>query len=75
MRERKLRSLAESFARRTGLFISYILLLYKIIVQVKHNHTIRICSPRLEGQKMRGIKWLGLLKILVAESLLVNKAP
>ena len=49
MRERKLRSLAESFSRRNWLFMSCTLLLYKTHWPVKPNHTMRICSPRLEG--------------------------
>ena len=48
-RERTLRSRAESFARRNGLFMACTLLLYKTHRQVKPNRTMRICSLSLEG--------------------------
>ena len=44
MRERKLRSAAESLARMKGSVISYTITLYKTRRESKRKNTIRICS-------------------------------
>src|SRR6266436_5467381 len=53
MRERKLRSTAESLVRFRGLLIPYTYNIYKIKRKVKSKNTMRICSlsvPRLKHE-------------------------
>jgi hypothetical protein len=53
MRERKLRSTAESLDRLRGSLIPYIYYIYKIKRKVKRKNTMRICSlsvPRLKDE-------------------------
>ncbi len=45
MRERKLRSAAESLLRLRGLFMSYTYNIYKMKRKVKGKNTMRICFP------------------------------
>jgi hypothetical protein len=49
MRERKLRSVAESLVRFRGSLIPYTCYIYKIQRKVESKNTMRICSPSKPG--------------------------
>src|SRR2546430_6448887 len=69
MRERKLRSTAESLVRFRGSRIPYTYYIYKIQRKVKNKNTMRICSLSVPRLKHEWNQTVGRLTIFVAEPL------
>ncbi len=77
MRERKLRSTAESLLRFTGSLIPYACYIYKIQRKVKSKNTMRICSlsvPRLKHEWNQTVRSVNNLRCGTAARLVYGVA-